>query len=107
MIAGLLIPAAALGALAILVTRGVERVMPETLAGLVLTALVGALLMWLLSAGFFALWYALKAPGAAWLIGQTGAHHFMLLGAQAALIWGPVLVLTVSTAPRRWRTNTW
>lgn len=106
MVLGLLIPAVILGLLALLVTRGVERLLPETLGGIALTALVSCGLMWLLSALLFAVWYLLQAPGAAALIG-SGARHFGLLGLKAALVWGPVVALTVSTAGRRWKTNTW
>ena len=33
--------------------------------------------------------------------------YFLRLGLSSGLIWGPVLVLVVSTSPRRWQENVW
>lgn len=107
MITGLLLPTLILVALTFAVARMVERFMPETLPGLALQAVISALLLWVLSSLLFAILYTLEAPGAVWLIQSGGWRHFMMLGAQAALVWGPVLALVVSTAPRRWTTAVW
>ena len=93
---------------AVLVTRLVERCAPESVAGIAGTALVSALAMWLLSSGGFALLYLWQDARIAGLIGAgQGAGHFLRLGAKAALIWGPLVAITVATAPRRWKTATW
>lgn len=108
MITDLLIPTAILIALAVFVTRGVERLMPETVPGIAATALVSAVALVGLSACLFAVLYLLETPAAARLIGQTGSVlHFLLLGVQAGLVWGPILLLVSVTAPRRWRSNVW
>ncbi|MGR3369401.1 MAG: hypothetical protein ACU0CC_11885 [Sagittula sp.] len=108
MILGLLIPTAILIALAVFVTRGVERLMPETIPGIAAAALLSALALVGLSACLFAVLYLLETPSAARLIGQRGGVlHFLLLGVQAGLVWGPIVLLVSVTAPRRWRTNVW
>ena len=81
MILGLLIPTAILIALAVFVTRGVERLMPETIPGIAAAALLSALALVGLSACLFAVLYLLETPSAARLIGQRGGVlHFLLLG---------------------------
>lgn len=110
MITGLLLPTLALMALAMLVPRLVERQVPESLTGLALCAAVSALALWGLSALGFAGLYALDDPLVLDLLGRDpagGLRHFAGLGAKAALIWLPVLLLVVSTAPRRWKTAIW
>ena len=107
MIAGLLIPALALVALTIAVVRGVERCVPESIPGLAALAAISALLIWGLSAVLFATLYAAQLASITALAGTGGWQHFLKLGAQAALIWGPIVLLVVSTAPRRWTTAEW
>ena len=70
MLLTLALPTLLLMALAVLVTRALERVVPESMAGLAMLALGASVCLWLLSAGLFGL-------------------------------------LTVATAPRRWKTATW
>lgn len=106
----LTLPALLLVALAVIVPRLLERAVPESLAGLVLLGLLSALALWLMSALGFALLYRLQGPDVVALLGARpvdGLGHFLRLGAKAALIWLPVMVLAVSTAPRRWRTSVW
>lgn len=108
MLIGLGAPVLILMALALLTTRLVEKVAPETLAGLVILGLVSALLLWPLSAGVFAALYVFRGVETAALLGTAGGlHHFLTLGAKAALVWAPIVLLVVTTAPRRWKTNTW
>ncbi|MGR3321376.1 MAG: hypothetical protein ACU0DK_05535 [Pseudooceanicola sp.] len=110
MIHGVLLPVLVLGAIAVAVPVLLERIVPETVAGLILNGAVSASVMTLVSALYF-LWSYTRgdsriaemlslAPGAS-------ALHFLKLGIGAGLIWAPVVVLTVSTAPRRWKENTW
>ncbi|MBV7395148.1 hypothetical protein [Mameliella sediminis] len=110
MIVELFLPAIGLMLITALVTRGVERLMPESLPGLALTAVVSALLVWGIASGGFALLYVMRDARVLALMEQTPAtstSHFLSLGASAALIWAPVLLLTVTTAPRRWKTAVW
>lgn len=109
MFLGLALPSLALIALAILVPRIIERWMPETLFGMATTAAASSVVLWALSACGFALLYQLENPQlTALLFSTTGSlGYFTTLGAKAVIIWGPILALVISTAPRRWTTNTW
>lgn len=110
MILNLLLPALGLMVLSLAVTRGVEAVMPESLRGLAAIALVSALLVWVLTAAGFALLYLMEDSRVLALMSEApsaSVGHFLGLAARAALIWAPVLLLTVSTAPRRWKTAVW
>ncbi|ASP19564.1 hypothetical protein ANTHELSMS3_00847 [Antarctobacter heliothermus] len=110
MIADLLLPSLGLMLLAFVVTRGVEMLVPETVLGLAVMALVSAMLCWVLASAGFAVLYGVQDGRILALLGQTpstSAGHFLRLGAKAALLWAPILLLTVSTAPRRWKTAVW
>lgn len=108
--ASLILPALLLTGLAVLVPLLVERRMPETLGGLLLGGLLSALVVWLLSAALFAGLYSLQGPGVLEILRVapgSGLWHFLKLGAQAALLWAPILVLVVGTSARRWKEAVW
>jgi hypothetical protein len=110
MILSLIAPVVGLALLAVLVPRGIERLVPETIVGIGLMAVLSAVVLWLLSAGGFALLYLYQDSRILTLLADTpgaGSDHFLRLGANAALIWAPVLILVVTTAPRRWKTAVW
>ena len=106
----LVLPALLLIGFAVLVPLAVERRMPETLIGLLVGGMVSALVVWLLSAVLFAGLYALQGPGVLHTLRLSpgaGLAHFLKLGAQAALIWAPILLLVVGTSARRWKEAVW
>jgi len=110
MVMGLLLPFLALMAMTVLLARGVEAVMPETITGIVATAVVAAVLIWAAAALGFAGLYFIESPQLVAVLGEAPAasvQYFLNLGAKAGLIWGPVLALVIVTAPRRWKTNVW
>lgn len=109
MLLGLALPTILLMMAAVVVTRGLESVLPESLSGMALTALLSSLALWLLSsAGFALLYMAEGAPLAALGLTEGGTiTHFLSLGARSSLIWAPIVLLVVVTAPRRWRTSRW
>ncbi|MGP6087827.1 hypothetical protein [Antarctobacter jejuensis] len=110
MIAQLVLPILALAIVTVLITRGIEFLMPESLPGIAATGLIATLLTWLAASAGFAALYALQDPRVLSLIGQVpqaGIGHFLKLGASAGMIWAPILLLVVITAPRRWKTATW
>ncbi|MDJ0822011.1 MAG: hypothetical protein QNJ09_09430 [Paracoccaceae bacterium] len=110
MIVSLLIPTLILMATAAIVTRLVEAVLPESMAAMALCLGLSAALVWLLAAIGFAALYALELPQAISLLGdrpEAGLRHFLILGAKAGLIWGPIVLLVVATSPQRWKTATW
>ncbi len=95
---------------AIGIPRLIERLVPETIPGLALGAVLSAGALWMISAAIFAGVYSLQAPSSQMiaLLGRSdGIWHLLNLGAKAALIWAPVLALVVTTAPRRWKTAVW
>jgi hypothetical protein len=106
----LLLPAAFLVAAAILVPRWIESFMPETFAGLILNGLLSAIALTLLSALYFAAAYLWRSTAVLDLLNIAPAAtlgHFLRLGVMAAILWAPVMVLALSTAPRRWKENEW
>ena len=108
MLLSVALPVLVLMIAAVLVTRGIEALLPESIPGMAGCALLAALALWLLSAGGFALLYLWQDARYAALLGDgRGWRHMAALGAQAALIWGPPMLLTVVTAPQRWKTATW
>lgn len=108
MVVEILLQIVGLGVLTVLVTRGVEALMPETVTGIALTGIVSAVLVWLLASGGFAALYAMQDARVLAVLDQGPAiGHFLRLGFSAGLIWAPVLLLVVTTAPRRWKTAVW
>ncbi|MGH1412268.1 MAG: hypothetical protein ACRBB0_02170 [Pelagimonas sp.] len=105
----LALPAIVLMVLAVVVPRLVETFLPETLFGMAIIAALSSLILWILASLGFAMLYQWENPRLAALLfsSTTSWPYFLNLGAKAAVIWGPVLALTVSTTPRRWKTNTW
>ena len=67
--------------------------------------------MLLLGMGFFALLYAWMGFPMALLWEEGGAAgfalHFLRLGAISALLWGPILLLSVAGLPRAWTKERW
>ena len=107
---GLVIPALLLALLGWLVPRLLSRVFPEGVRPLLLLAGVSAVAMLLLGMGFFAALYVWQGvPWAMLLEAGWGALvlHFLRLGTMSALLWGPILVLSVAGLPRGWTRATW
>ena len=107
---GLLLPTLLLGVLGWLVPRLLGRVWPEGVGPLLLLAFVSTLVLLVLAAGFFLLLYVWQgAPAAALFEGgvAAGLGHFLRLGLLSALVWAPVMVLSVAGLPRHWKEKTW
>ncbi len=107
---GLLLPALALAVLGWLVPRVLARVWPEGVGPLLLLAFVSTLVLLALAAGFFLLLYAWQGAPVAELFAPglgAGVAHFARLGLLSALVWAPVMILSVAGLPGRWRTKTW
>ncbi len=110
MITQLVLPILALACVTVLITRAVEALLPESLPGIAATGVISTMLTWLAASAGFAGLYALQDPRILSWIGQVpqaGVGHFLTLGASAAMIWAPILLLVVITAPGRWKTATW
>ncbi len=106
----LFLPALVLALLAFVVPRLLARMLPEGVTPLMLNALLSTLLLFVLSAGFFFclyLWQGLSMaevlePGIA-----TSILLFGRLGLIAAIIWAPIMMLSVAGLPRKWVKETW
>ena len=106
----LILPAFILAAAGWLVPRGLAMVFPEGVWPLLWLALTATLILLALSTGFFVALYlregvplaALFAPGLA-----AGLLHFLRLGLSSALVWAPIMVLTIASLPRHWEHETW
>lgn len=61
---------------------------------LVLAAISGAGFVWLYGAAGEAVW-------------RTAPGHFATLALRSALVWAPVMVLSLANLPRRWTEVVW
>jgi hypothetical protein len=106
----LVVPALGLALVGWLVPRGLSLVWPEGVRALLLLGFVATFLMFLLSAGFFLGLYLIGgAPLAALTGGGWGPvlSHFGWLAVISALIWGPMLLLSVAGLPKHWVKERW
>ena len=107
---GLIVPALALALVGWMVPRGLSLVFPEGLRPLLVLAFLSTLIMIALGTAFFVALYAwqdiplatLFAPGLA-----SGLVYFARLGLVSALLWGPILILSVAGLPQHWTRETW
>ena len=110
MTGGLLIPALAFGLLGWLVPKLWSMVVPEGIPGLFAIAILSALTL----AGVTGLYFLLSY----WMAGITLARlsdqgvlfnivYFGRLGLSAAIIWGPMMGISLMGLPRTWTRSTW
>lgn len=107
---GLLIPALVLALVGWLVPRGLSLVFSEGVRPLMLLAFVSTLLMLVIGTGFFLALYLLQGvPLSVLFEGSTlaGVAHFLRLGLISALLWGPIMILSVAGLPKHWVKETW
>lgn len=110
MIDGLLLPALLLALVGWLVPRALSLVWPEGVRPLLLLAFVSTLIMLALGTGVFVGFY-LTGGIPMGVLFDTGIAatvlHFGRLGLISALIWGPIMLLSVAGLPRHWVKETW
>ncbi len=97
----LILPGVVLVAVAWLVPTGLGRMLPQTMPGLGVNLIVSALVVWAGTALGFAASYA--AQGVPLREISQGTLHFARLGALAAMMWGPVVLLALAMLPQHWR----
>ena len=110
MTGGLLIPAIGLGLLGWLVPKLWSMVLPEGIPGLFAIAILSALTLAGLTAAYFIVSYWMAGVPLARLMDQgiTGTiAYFGRLGLSAAIIWGPMMGLSLMGLPRTWTKATW
>ena len=106
----LLLPALVISVLGFIVPRLLARLLPEGIGPLLLNAFLSTVLLFIIAAGFFFclyLWQGLSVaqimePGLA-----ANVVFFGRLGLFSAIIWGPIMVLSVAGLPRKWVKETW
>ncbi len=107
---GLILPAVCLAALGWTVPRLLALVFPEGVAALMVLAFVATLVMLAFGAGFFALLYVWQGvPFDTLFEGgiAVGVLHFGRLAMISALLWAPIMVLSVAGLPKNWVTRVW
>ena len=108
--ADLLLPALSAVALAALIPWGLSKALPEGVPALLLNAALSAAVMALAAAGYFLAAYHARDPELTRALlarPATAAWRFGSLAALSALLWAPVLVLSLAQIPGRWRHATW
>ncbi|WP_108815563.1 hypothetical protein [Loktanella sp. Alg231-35] len=106
----LFLPALVLAVLGFVVPRAWAKLLPEGVKPLLMNAFLSTVVLFSLSAIFFFclyLWQGLPMaelmePGVA-----ANAVFFGRLGLIAAIIWAPILLLSVAGLPRKWVKETW
>ncbi|TNC75028.1 hypothetical protein FHG71_01920 [Rubellimicrobium roseum] len=107
---GLVVPALVLAILGWLVPRLLARIWREGVGPLLLLAFVSTLLLLALAAGVFVTLYLWQGAPLMLLFEHGTAAtlgHFMRLGLLSALLWGPIMVLSLAGLPRHWKEETW
>ncbi|TFL17294.1 hypothetical protein [Jannaschia formosa] len=96
-------PLLGLALLAWFVPAGIGKLLPEGVGWLVVNGLVSFMLLAIVAASGFVLLYG-EAGGAVW---REAPWHFVLLSARSALLWAPILVLSLANLPRKWTEAEW
>lgn len=107
---GLFLPAVTIGFLGWLVPKLLSRVLPEGVKPLMVNACLSAMILFCISAAFFVLLYVYQ--GLPWAEVRSfgivqNVLFFGKLGGISALIWAPIMVLTVANLPRSWVRAVW
>lgn len=107
---GLIWPAMALAFTGWLVPKLLSLVWPEGVRPLFLLAFVATLIMLALGMAYFIALYVWQGVPFAMLFEEgtaAGIFHFLRLGLISALIWAPIMVLSIAGIPRTWTKETW
>jgi len=107
---GLLIPALALALLGWLVPRLLSLIFPEGGRPLLVLGFLSTLVMFFLSAAMFAGLYLVQGLTLSELFADglaAGVTYFGQLGLLSALLWGPILIVSVAGLPKTWVDETW
>lgn len=107
---GLILPALLLGLVGLVVPQLLARLLPEGVMPMMINGAVSTVLTFVLASGFFYLLYLWQgAPLDRLGDAGTGAliFHFGSLGLASALIWAPVMILSLAGLPRKWKHETW
>lgn len=107
---GLILPALVLATVAFIVPRLLARALPEGIAPLLVNAFLSTVILIALSGIFFWCLYVWQGLEVAQLARQGVAANivsFGQLGLMSAIIWAPIMILSVAGLPRKWVNSTW
>jgi len=99
----LVLPLVGLAVVAWLVPWLLGKLVPEGVIWLLVNGVLSALLLAVVAAAGF-VWLYGEAGGVVW---REAPWHFVLLSAKAGIVWGPVMVLSLSALPKRWKRAVW
>lgn len=110
MVDGLFFPAMGLGLLAWLVPKLYSMLLPEGVLPLILNGALSTFTLIMLTAGFF-VWQYWRSGVPIDRILELGVignvMFFGRLGLSAAILWAPIMLLSVAGLPRTWVKVTW
>ena len=107
---GLILPALLLAMAAFLVPRLLARILPEGVTPLLLNTFMSTVVLIAISGVFFWSLYIMQGLQVAQLAEQGLAVNvvsFGRLGLVSAIIWAPIMILSVAGLPRKWVHSTW
>lgn len=99
----LVLPLVGLAVVAWLVPWLLGKLVPEGVIWLLVNGVLSALLLAVVAAAGF-VWLYGEAGGVVW---REAPWHFVLLSVKAGIVWGPVMVLSLSALPKRWKRAVW
>lgn len=103
MIQTIVLPLMALAAFAWVVPWLLSKLLPEGVFWLMLIGVLSAVVLTVVSAvGFYVLY-----GQAGEVVLDAAPWHFVVLSARAALVWGPVMVLSLANIPKGWKEAVW
>lgn len=103
-------PAFVIAVLGFAVPRLWARVLPEGVKPLILNALLSTMVLVVLSAVVFIGLYAGQGADVANLFSLgllSNTVFFGKLGVASAVIWAPIMLLSLAALPRKWVKETW
>ena len=110
MVGDLILPAMGLGFLAWLVPKLYSMVLPEGVWPLALNAAISTLSLAALAGGFFVVLYVAEGIPLDRILDLGIVGNLLFFGrlsGSTALIWGPIMVLSLAGLPRTWTRAVW
>ena len=107
---GLFLPALIMAAMGFIVPRLWAHALPEGVVPLMVNAFLSTVLLFALAACFFVGLYVWQGMPFAEIMAPGWAKNIMFfgrLGLMSAIIWGPIMLLSLAALPRRWVKKTW
>lgn len=107
---GLIVPAVGLVIVAWAVPKWLRWRMPEGVWPLIALSVLATLINLAICALMFLMLYLLQGAQLSTLtLAGPGAAiwYFLRLSISAAIIWGPIMVLSIASLPRTWTQETW